>query len=132
MLRFFIRFFEVNSIFFFQGFGKDPRKYFACMRWVRQCNNCSPPFCTSSTAIPSGPGAELLFQFFMAYFMCVTLKKISEVLVWFSSKTESISSSISCLNCKSNSFFPIFSMWNFWSFSYIFLSSKMCRPDSVS
>ena len=68
----------------------------------------------------------------MACFMCVMFKKISKEIVWFSSKTESISSSISCLNSKSNSFFPIFSMWNFWSFSDIFLSSKMCRPDSVS
>ena len=98
----------------------------------RQWNNCSPLFCTRSTIIQSGPGAELLFEFFMACFMCVMLKKISEELVWFSSKTESISSSISCLNCKSNSFFPIFSMWNFWSFSDIFLSSKMWRPNSVS
>ena len=88
--------------------------------------------CTSSTVIQSGPGAEFLFEFFMACFMCVMFKKISKEIVWFSSKTESISSSISCLNSKSNSFFPIFSMWNFWSFSDIFLSSKMCRPDSVS
>ena len=80
----------------------------------------------------SGPGAEFLFEFFKACFMCAILKKISEELVWFSSKTDSISFLISCLNRKSNSFFPIFSMWNFWSFSNIFLSSKMCRPDSVS
>ena len=61
----------------------------------------------------------------MACFMCVMFKKISKEIVWFSSKTESISSSISCLNSKLNSFFPIFSMRNFWSFSDIFLSSKM-------
>ena len=102
------------------------------MIWVRQWDNCSPTFCTSSAVIKSGPGAELLFEFFMACFICVMLKKISEELLWFRSKTESISSSISCSNCKSKSFFPIFSIWNFCSFSDIFLSSKMCRPDGLN
>ena len=102
------------------------------MRWVRQWNNCSPPFCTSSKVIWSGPGAELLFEFFMACFICVMLKKVSEELVWFSSKTEFISFSISCFNCKSNSILSIFLCGIFWSFSDISLSSKRCRPDSVS
>ena len=84
------------------------------MRWVRQWNNCSPPFSTSSTVIRSGPEAELLFQFFMTCFVCFMLK-ISEELVWFSSRTESISSSVWFLK------------WNFLSFSDIFWSSKMLQ-----
>ena len=51
--------------------------------------------------------------------MCFMLKMISEELVWFSFKIETISFSISLLNSKSNSFLPIVSMWNFLSFSNI-------------
>ena len=90
------------------------------MRSVSQWSNCSHPFSTSSTIIQSGPGAELLFEFFMACLRSFMLKNTSEELVWFSSRTELISSSISFLNSKSNSFSPIFfyvkcfeSLWYF-------------------